>query len=65
MTTDKGERVRLDHLVKGKVGSTKKVRTMRVLSIHSTFVTGVDDNNKQWVMYHPAIVGPPRPVIQR
>ncbi len=59
------ERVRLDHLVKGQVGSTEKVRTMRVGSLHSTFVSGVDDEGNQYVMYDPAIVGPPRPVAQR
>lgn len=57
--------IRLDHLVKGKVGSTEKVRTMRVGTIHKTFVTGVDDDDNQYVMYDPTIVGPARPVAQR
>lgn len=59
-------RLQIDSLVRGKVGSTDTVRTMRVFAIRPTFVAGIGvDDGKQWAMYEPEVVDGPRPLNAR
>lgn len=60
-------KVQIDSLVRGKVGSTNKVRDMRVVSISSFgWVAGIEvDSGAQSIMYDFEVIERPRPLATR
>lgn len=58
----------VDSLVRGKVGSTDRVLSMRVyLATVWGWVAGVDHQGRQWIMHPPnfRVIRKPRPEAQR
>jgi hypothetical protein len=59
-------RLTIDSLVRGKAGIHDHVVEGRVFSVRPTYVAVIGtEDGKQWVIYEPEVVGPPRPVHAR
>ena len=58
--------IRIDSLVRGPVGSTDVVETMRVFFVSPFgWVVGVNAEQRQRIMHEPELVEGPRPEKQR
>lgn len=59
-------KVHVDALVRGLVGATQVETEMRVYRVAPYgWVAGISADGKQHIMYHPEVIGPPRPEKQR
>lgn len=61
-----GERIRVDSLVRGRVGFTTRVETVRVTSSSPHgYVYGINAEGRQRVIHDPEVIGDPRPEKER